>query len=306
MTESIWSSHISFNPDCTDNFERYAPECSFCTKSTNEMYIFKDIIKMCNLCYESKKWCSEIEVIDRSNFTIEQKPHIWKCYGNCGKIMGGGDIWNLLPFDIDLCDTCCYEDKQNKILNIKMWKKLTLDNKNKLYTINRTYPVKVELNKQYQIIDYQIPELLQNEITMKRNETYIELLDSIVNLDPSMTDNLLHWTLFTDFHKLEYYEAYLDFAIKCEFPYPVASVCCDDHGRISMDVVFQTFEDYLVAYNDWKLSRKNYTKEERDLIINEIKEDDDNTSICMKKALSISKSFSEYIRLERDLPFYYG
>jgi hypothetical protein len=138
-----------------------------------------------------------------------------------------------------------------------------------------------------------IPQHLLSEITAERNKIFIDLLDSIVRL-PDTFNNILEWTLITDLTTCEHHHAECGFAVNVIDPkHPIASILSDDHGRVAMNVVYDTYEDYL---------------REKEEYINM------NESVCSRSSDSSSSSsssnnkisFAEYIRTQRNIRFYYG
>jgi hypothetical protein len=133
--------------------------------------------------------------------------------------------------------------------------------------------------------DY-IPQNLLSEITAERNKLFIDLLDSLVDT----FNNILEWTLITDLTACEHRDSECGFAVNVIDPkHPVASILSDNHGRVSMNVVYDTYEDYL---------------REKEEYINM------NESVCSRSSVSSDSSsssnkisFAEYIR---NIRFYYG
>lgn len=126
-------------------------------------------------------------------------------------------------------------------------------------------------------LDYDsIPSTLLSEITIERNKLFIDLLDEIVRL-PDTFDNILEWTLISDLDDCEHHDAMAGFAVNLINPkHPVASVLSDDHGRVAMNVVYDTYEDYLREKEEHEANDK------------------------------INVNFAEYVRMKRGFRFYYG
>lgn len=130
------------------------------------------------------------------------------------------------------------------------------------------------------------------EITAERNQQFIDLLDSIVRV-PDTFDNILEWTLITDLTEGEIHEDVMcGFAINVIDPkHRVASILSDNHGRVAMNVVYETYEDYLRE------------KEEFDSINDVFAFDSD---LCFDDKEENTHNFAEYVRRTRNLGFYYG
>ena len=134
------------------------------------------------------------------------------------------------------------------------------------------------------------PPLL-SEITIERNKLFIDLLDSIVRL-PDTYNNILEWTLMSDLNPCEHHDAECGFAVNLIDPnHQVASILSDDHGRVSMNVVYDTYEDYLREKNEFN-SLNDVIAFDSDLCLDDKKENTDN--------------FAEYVRMKRRIRFYYG
>ena len=129
------------------------------------------------------------------------------------------------------------------------------------------------------------------EITAERNQQFIDLIDSIVRV-PDTFDNILEWTLITDLTLCEHHDAECGFAVNVIDPkHPVASVLSDNHGRVAMNVVYETYEDYL-------REKDAYDPETVKITL-------DPDYYDGEEAESTS-NFAEYVRRTRELGFYYG
>lgn len=166
-------------------------------------------------------------------------------------------------------------------------------NKNHLVNVNQSG---IENDRDQYIIakhlDYEqlnIPPQLLSNITSERNQLFIELLDSLVRL-PDTYDNILEWTLITDLIRCEHHDAECGFAINI-INHKVASVLSDNHGRVAMNVVYDTYEDYLRE------------KEEFDTINDTFAFD---SELCFDDKEENTENFGEYVRRKRGLSFYYG
>lgn len=120
-----------------------------------------------------------------------------------------------------------------------------------------------------------VPSEFLSEITVERNKSFVNMMRSIVRA-PDTLENILEWTLISDIIQCEHHDAECGFAVNVIDPkHPVASVLSDDHGRVAMNVVYETYGDYL--------REKNEYNKQNDMI-----------------------NFAEYIRMKRGIRFYYG
>ena len=76
--------------------------------------------------------------------------------------------------------------------------------------------------------------------------------------------------------------------------HPVASILSDDHGRVAMNVVYDTYEDYLREKKEFN-SLNDMIAFDADLCLDDEKENKENTG-----------NFAEYVRMKRGIRFYYG
>lgn len=135
-----------------------------------------------------------------------------------------------------------------------------------------------------------MPPQLLSKITAERNKLFIELLDSLTRL-PDTYDNILEWTLITDLTPCE-----CDSIVKCGFAinlinHKVASILSDNHGRVAMNVVYDTYEDYLREEAEFNQLNDTFAF---------------NTELCLDDKEENTQNFGEYIRRKHKLGFYYG
>jgi len=124
--------------------------------------------------------------------------------------------------------------------------------------------------------NFEVPTEIQCEITDERNEKFTRLYDSIVQCD--IKNSLRYWTMFTDFKEMRDIHSKTCLIINCEkgSKHEIASLLVDNHGKTGINLVFNSFEKYLNEYDMWKTSKNEYP------------------------------TFSEYVRISRNLSLYYG
>jgi hypothetical protein len=144
--------------------------------------------------------------------------------------------------------------------------------------------------------DYIIPVELEDEITPERNDGYLYCFNELVNI--GIQEPMLQWTQFTDTYEALWcsnvHTALLVRVIKGK-PHAVASLIYDNNGRASIDLLFDDFKSYTAAHDEWKkMTPDDIRAKNPHIIADEI------------KYVVETKHFSEYIRFNRDLEFYYG
>lgn len=282
--------------------------CDICKNYINggNFYcIRKHNIDICNNCYPNKNNIFKIEMIDRINYSIEDKPLIWSCMF-CDKKLGGGCKWYAIsknleyetPFD-DICMDCYDLDKIYDYYNSKFIE-INLNNYKLCNRLSDATLINI-LNASSR----NIPTELENEITTERMEIWIDLLSSIVNIDLSFGP-IKNWCLISDIYELPLFNASTAVLLECCGNNRIASLLIDDHGRVSCDIIFDNYNDYLNDKNNWKCK---YVKDSDEHIkelkifkkllnkVGEIEEDE------FKNVLL---EYSGYIRISRKLDIYYG
>jgi len=306
--EELKTSRKTFNvADHEESDNYYDDECETCTVCAKDLILNKDSWYQCenwSFCSDCKdnsdKLFNKVTLIDRLSLTVEQTPLLWKCF-KCKTKLGGSCKWYLLFNDMDVCEQCMLnEDKtfNSNLLNHG----IHVSTNNTYLQINRTYESRVLLNvNDINNHEFTVPNEVIGLLTKEKHNYLIDLISELIKCN--IDDSFLKWTLLTNLEGISFYSADTCLAIKCEHPYPIASLCADDHGRVSFDVIYDSYKDYCKEKNAWtplnelelaEQTHKNSTKLHAGC---EVSDED-----CMKG----SKSFSEYIRFKRDLGFYFG
>ena len=302
--EELKKSRKEFNAndhgECSDG-----TECGTCTSCGVDLILGETSWRDCggwlfcsNCQNNEQKLFSCITLIDRTSLTVEQKPLAWNCF-KCKSKLGGGCKWYLLFNDMDICEKCMLNE--DKSFNNNFLDDVRLITTTDTYVkIDRLYEILLNVNS---VADHEftVPNEVIELVTKSRNDTLIDCISELIECD--ISDSFLKWTLITDFEVIDFYPAHTCLAIKCEHPYPIASLCSDDHGRTSFDVVCDSYEDYCNEKDLWEPLNKpeldDLTKKNNEKLHagGEVNDED-----CM----NASKSFSEYIRFKRNLGFYFG
>lgn len=280
--------------------------CDICKNyiEDKKMYsIRKYNIDLCGKCYSSKNDVYDIKIINRLNYSVEDKPLIWDCIF-CDKKLGGGYKWYTIgkkddgPFN-DICMDCynlekIYDYYNNKFVEIDISNCKVCNRGSDLTLIN--------------ILDASprnIPSELINEITEERIEEWTNLISSIVNIDISFGP-IKNWCLISKIYEIPLIEAYTGILLECNGDNRVASLLIDDHGRVSCDIIFDNYKDYLNDKNNWKCDYVEGSEEHINECNRQRKILRDNYFIENKLCKKIMTEYSGYIRFDRNLETYYG
>lgn len=214
----------------------------------------------------------------------------------------------LCKVDYKACGTCdiCYQYVNGKAYSINHSALFCIKCVSNIHRalVKNNDLIKTERDFLYRFkeCDLYIPDALK-EYNLKKEEFY-ELIDSIVR-PPTNDANLAEWVLINDFNQVPEFPANCTFAIRCvENNTQVASVVMDDHGRIAMNIIFQSVDEFINAENEWK---NNFSEKDRlvyaEQVAQEFENDDSCDEILIAKA---SDNFAVYSRLIRKLSLYYG
>lgn len=213
------------------------------------------------------------------------------CCDGCRTLFILGDHWHTVTFDariaIDFCETCfpkvCFEQ-----LNTKPW---LIDKRN--HQLINIQPV-----TQREIL----PEIAA-DITQKRNERFVALLDSIVVNEHPSHRSILELTLFTDLEDA-FIGADTALAMSCApNQHEVYSLLSDDHGRIAINLIYLTFAEYAAALAQWQSNSTTADREHQHKIVTEKLL---SSCVSIEELLPACTTFSSFIRFKNDLAFYYG
>jgi hypothetical protein len=239
----------------------------------------------------------EVETIDRLNYSVEEKPRKFPCKF-CNTLLGGGCKWKLINIDynpiFDICSDC-----DNKISSSTILSQIKNDFKKFEKSGNYALCIRAEPGVIIDITDDVVNELPQTIDTVK-----LDNLESIVYISHDLGP-IKQWRQLTPFYKIPSYNAQTAFVIECKTPYRVASAVLDDHYRMAINVIFDSYEEYikeLELWNQIKLTGKEL-KIQQELIqktFNELRSCDND--VVAKGC----EEFSGYIRLIKDLDMYYG
>jgi hypothetical protein len=288
-------SDMNFDTMTIDNGEYTTFVCDECEcnlKINTDCWYNHGPLDYCKNCFSKVRTIlGPSKLIDRTALTIKEKPLNWKC-DNCFKALGGGHKWYLFGDDLDICDECYQHENP-------LYKAKYMNNDGSTIIISRSDPLIINIAPVKDHV-FEVPTDLLECITEDRNKLFISLIGEIVFCD--LPSSILKWTMFTDFENIGFYPAHTALAIMCEYPYPIASLCDDDHGRVSMVIIYDTYDEYKQGLSEWKLPDDdilNARRENIQMLMDEGSVDDD---VCADGALH----FSQYIRMKRVIPMYFG
>lgn len=277
--------------------------CIFCNKDifieNNSFYKLYDSFICCD-CKENKEYhYNNMVLIDRLNYSIEQKPLVWKC-DECEQKLGGGHKWYVYKENMDFCINCV--SNKDDLYNLLMKKFVFISNNINYCCIERSGQILLNVKYDDDKDNFDVPNEIQDLITEEKDNNFLDFIGCFVFCDLDVNDSLLKWTIFEDYMRMDFFNALTALAIKCEFPYPIASCCADDHGRISFNVIYNSFEDYKKDLNLWIKPSEDEFKKQTEKNIKILNKGECSEENCLLG----SKSFSEYIRFKKDLTFYFG
>ena len=219
------------------------------------------------------------------------------CYDpcvQCKTLLGGGCKWTLLWNDVDVCMSCFSSTKTVTDILTNNFQYIPMGNEH--YFVSRMDLLVLDVSN-VRNHTFSVPPEISPYITEKRNKEFIDLFMEFVSCD--IKGSILKWTLFTDIDSVDFNCACTGLVIKCEHPYPIASLCVDNHGRIGLNVIYE-------SYNEYKRDLDSWTGLSGDELKIQIEKNKKRLSLSDEDCQKGAKSFSEYIRFKKDLPFYYG
>jgi hypothetical protein len=255
------------------------------------------LIIMCEKCLDNESYKKNIEIVDRTEYTTKQKPLMWPC-NFCGDKQGGGCKWYCNHIsDIDMCMKCYKDDLFDKYTKIENVDKYSLSERNGLD------PILMILEE---VKELKVPLELKDKVTTERAEMWFQEFNELVCIDDKVT-NICTWLPFTDVYEIPNFSASTMLVVNCDTKNngQVASVVFDDQGRMAVNIIFDTFEEYQKELKEW--DNNQLSEEKRVDLSDKVKSDfkkkhqadeEDMANTCEK--------FSGYVRLSRKLNMYYG
>lgn len=308
-------------------------DCDICRKAIRINKSWYHDSDFSDICYDCSYKCLKtiFKEIIRRNFSTEEKPLKWNCY-KCNKKLGGGCDWfTNEDLNIDICENCFNPDApfysvlQHPNVNFVLEEPFELN--------NRSYGI---IERSGELLCYlDVPsEFLSNvfEPLLELNEEYCDLIDeglvryTCAYIDDAIKDedyaqsfsvhskinvtkklcreSILHWTILEKATDLcGEFQAMSGLLININDNQQVASYVIDDHGRVSVDVIFKSWDNYKKARAVWEEFRKTVDDEKYKNIVSEYCS---KTGKLPNYELMHYVNFSAYCRLLSGLGFYYG
>jgi hypothetical protein len=293
----ISESDEFFCDGCCDKSLKYLVENKielFSYVFSNQHFIY------CNNCLENKAYFNNLELVDRLEYSTEDKPLDWQCIF-CEKKLGGGCKWYCnINIDLDICTQCYNSDISKKFKLLINTDDLYIGERNGLH------PVFIERSE---IKELNIPDLsdVNGFIDTDCLSDWLHNIENIVSVDRKI-NNIYYWLPFTDIYVFpDLIDASTQLLLNCspDGKGEVASVLYDTHYKISVNVVYNNFQSYRMEFEEWE-DTQLITREKKKLIT-KIKKEYDNTDVLDTEELAKAcKDFSGYVRLSKGLKTYYG
>ena len=121
------------------------------------------------------------------------------------------------------------------------------------------------------------------------------------------TESLLNWVIMEDVDNDSDWGSWesTGFMMNINDDQQVASFVADNHGRVSIDVLFKTYDDYALARKIWE---ENYIPKPKKIRSSEESDESDSDESFDEDEIncSMARTFSEYCRFLCKLGVYYG
>lgn len=280
-------------PISQDCFHEYI--CDICNKHNIEYCGRNNVnFNLCKDCYNNIE--NYLTFIDRLTFNRKEKPLIWKC-DSCGIRMGGGYKWFYSQnLDIDICFECM-TNKQLISINDLISSKYQIGNEGEIYILTK-------LNKD----DYD-HDFINNNLNLFTKDN---LIPNLYRLKAnSISDSLLGYELIDNL--VNYHDAYVSLIVDLKKGnHSVYSYIMDGHGRSSIQLIYNTWDNYLKEYNEWNKSYNELlltlqmNNESASTCESEDESEDESDDETENKLLLKTKHFSVYIIKKNKLPIYFG
>jgi hypothetical protein len=267
-------------------------------------------IDLCDACYLKGEFlnCVDIETPDEQHIAMCMAVHPGPSCVTCGSAMTKGSTWKVISkkddsySNSDICMTCFASNADGLESCLKL--QHIYDDSN-IYAVDRCSEAILVSDKQVTDTLRIVPDAIAGKVTKKMAELWIDsMTDSIADLNPPCDEfgSVRQWCLFTELYSVP--EARCDTSLAFDgINGRVASVVWDNHGRVGVDVIFKTFEEYQSAELEWRRSVAQYSEEKCKSILDDYKKSGD---LSYADIAIMCKEFSGYIRLHRNLGIYYG
>lgn len=249
-----------------------------------------------------KSFFDNLVFIDRTNMSVAEKPLAWKC-DSCGIKLGGGCKWYTDNKDMDICIDCYNKPKEQLFVFVDQDKCCIIDRVGPLVLNNETVQNRI------------IPKLFEKDITEERINAYADCINEIAYVDKRF-GSYKQWAMFMGPYDLPQHDIVTALLVNCgpEHNGQIASLVADNHGRVGINILYETVDDYLKEYNNWLLTKPSNSDEEdsfdyENTTLEELakhEEEMENDRYNDEKIMKQCTEFCGYIRLKKNLDTYYG
>lgn len=188
-----------------------------------------------------------------------------------------------------LCISCCENNYKKALVLIKS-RFITHENMNKYFYTD--YDVMMKKIGDYNL---DIHSDFAHLITENSDINYLEELSEIVY---TCDTEPLKWTYISEMTDFDTYGNTHGLLVKCEYPYPVASILGTDGEHSISNIVFNSYAEYVEELEKWTISPK------QEFYLNKLM--DDNIKHTNNDFIQASSTFAEYVRYSKDIRKHVG
>ena len=223
------------------------------------------------------------------------------CFRDINKT-SGTTCWRL--YELNICTECF-----STVDYTRLFMKITVDAEGKGHTETPVVYNDREYMFRYGVTAKEGALVIPKQLTVHDEEETLNAMDALVR-PPSYDFNGAEWRFISDMSEVPCYAAECALAVRCVAGnHQVASVVCDDHGRMAMNIVWETIEAFLHEEGAWRKMRKAcpvQPEEEREEQKAEILSFLNKGSCEEGLMMAATDSFAVFVRLGRKLSMYYG
>ena len=254
-----------------DYSTEFCKTCNISFKNVDNYYL------MCSSCHDLCEKCffNMFETVEIN--TCGYNKLCINCNESCAENNTIISINNL--FEIcKICYETCYDDVKNKIKTTLFQSGTHLHDKlivndDKLIVANRYNNEELDIND----------EIKQHV----NNETDEHFLNMISYVKETNIIDLLQWTLLGQMVTCPGIESDFGLMVKCEYPYPVASICNGRYGS-RINILYNNYTEYLQDLEIWTEKRASINF-------------DENDDECDDKYMVYCESFAQYVRCTKKM-----
>jgi hypothetical protein len=294
-------------PDDYDNFYHNCDSCNKCLNICSFYYRSIDDFDICDTCFNDFKF----DIIDRTEYSVEQKPLIWPCF-MCKTKLGGGFKWYNKK-EIDLCSSC----HDTKDYHKKLQKNMTFVDFSKKSDYKLSdYSEIFDMTKPQHTVtieDLKIEGLEGTEIIEEEDKYEDYFMSSLKHLEIDDC-KLYDYTPFTNICEVKTllptshadYNFFVNNNLDSPYYKSVAICLYDNHSRMYLKKLFKHIQEYNDMYNDWKSGHKEPQEKDKEMLEEVYKLGVNATDESIDKVIPFVDNFGGYCVLKFNMPTYYG